>query len=74
MNKIDNLANIFGSMYRIARICDVSNSAVTKWKRNNLIPSAHHVRLARACPPEWSLELKSILDSCVCKCCGQEIK
>lgn len=74
MNKIDKLKTIYGSMTAIADICEVTGGSVTKWRRNNHIPKAHHIRLARACPPEWSLELRELLDSCVCKCCGQEVK
>lgn len=74
MNKVKRIAPIFKDMATMAVICEVTHSAVNKWMRNNHIPMAHHMRLYRACPPEWALELKDVLESCVCKCCGQEMK
>lgn len=84
MNNVEKLAKLLepGGKARIAEICEVSTSLVSRWVRRGHISAGYNVRLkrgladyaaARGKGADWANEAVACLNDDVCPTCGREI-
>jgi hypothetical protein len=79
MNKVKRLGGLLGGLQTLGRICDVTPSAVTKWKRDGHIPIKHNRRLRTfigdaSMSDAWKAQALDCLDPDVCPTCGHSLR
>lgn len=88
-NRVERLAGIAGGKKKLAEICAVSPSLVSKWVKKNAVDPAFNVRIKSALAgslysPEadldgtyaakWAAAVACLDEVEVCACCGQPLE